>query len=240
MQTRRLHRAALIAAALGLGLGACDESGTRVLTPAERTSAVRTFIIFGLNNPDRVLRAGHPYNVAAQATDRAELPVEGVGIIWSGPAGSGTVAPPLGTTDANGLAGGLWTTGIVAGVQEIVATVDGGSGAFDRSDAYVYPDTVVGRLVLSSRDTIAVGDTALALITEARDQYGNLYSLVGTNPANPPAITFRALDPTIVNLVSTDPRSVVVSGLAPGVGRVVAMSDGRADTVTINVVAPAP
>ncbi|HYW11205.1 MAG TPA: hypothetical protein VE871_04590 [Longimicrobium sp.] len=48
-------------------------------------------------------------------------------MLWSGPAGSGTVAAVSEATDVDGFIRGTWTLGTRAGVQELVATVDGTS-----------------------------------------------------------------------------------------------------------------
>jgi len=235
MQIHRIRHRSLIAAAVAamavITVAACSDND--ILTPEERAAIIRTLVQLGQVN-DRVLRAGHDTRVAALVTDANGDPVEGAGVVWSTAQGSGGVTADEGDTDADGLLGGTWTLGTTAGLQEVVATVDGTQLA-DRTDVVVFPDTVVGSLTVAARASIVRGDTTRVLVTDARDRYGNAYVLAGTSVANPPAIEFSSLDPSILHLVSTTSRSALVSGAAAGTARVVARSDGKADTVTIQV-----
>lgn len=241
MRVPRLYRVttpAVLAATAVLSTG-CDEL-TSTPTPAERAEVVRTVVELGTTNNNRILRAGHTVRVSALVTDEFDLPLEGVPMLWATSPGGGTVAPDGAETGVDGVLGGTWTAGTTAGVQEVVAAVDGGTGVFHGSQVIVYADTVVGSLVLASeRDSLNVGATMLVRITSAADRYGNVYALSGTQPDAPPPIEFASLDPGVATLLATTTRTALVRAHAPGAARVVARSDGKADTVTVQVV-PVP
>lgn len=230
-----------IAAAAVLALVACEPTGfLPTVTAAERAASVRTFLDLRSASTDDVLRAGHTVRVAARVTDRLQLPVRGAPVAWSGAAGSGVVVrdTPV-TTGVEGVVRGTWTAGTTAGMQEVVATIEGNVYVFDRASIVVYADTLVGTLELEPDAwTLAADDTTRVRITEARDQYGNAYDLSGPRPGAPPPVEFSSLDPRVASLVSTTARSVLVAGLAEGTARIVARSGGRADTVSL-VVSPA-
>lgn len=236
MQTqRRLQRRVLLAGAV-LALGgaaACDDDPAATLTPAERASAVRTLLEAGQASPDRVIRAGQQVRVVARVTDELAQPVEGAPVVWSG---SGSVAADSAMTGALGVVRGTWTASTQAGIQEIVATVDGGFGVSDRTEVVVYPDTIVGTLVLTAgADSVRRGNSLEVVVTDARDRYGNVYLLGGAQPSAPPPIEFTSLDPAVATLTATRARSAVVTGLSVGTARIVSRSDGKADTVSVRV-----
>lgn len=238
MQIPRLYRCttpAVLAATAVLSTG-CDDL-TSTLTPAERAEVVRTVVELGTTNDNRILRAGHTVRVSALVTDEFDLPLEGVPMVWATSPGGGSVAPDGSTTGVDGLLGSTWTAGTVAGVQQVGAAVDGGSGVFHVSQVIVYADTVVGSLNLTAlADTMIVGATMLVRITSASDRYGNAYVLGGTQPDAPPSIEFASLDPGVATLVATTTQNALVRAHAEGAARVVARSDGKADTVTVQVV----
>lgn len=242
MQLHRLRHGGLIAAVIaglaGLATTACDDDFVG-LTPEEEADVIRTLVQIGQGGGDRVLRAGYDTRVAAVVTDGDGEAVEGAGVIWSTAPGSGSVAADAADTDVDGVSLGTWTLGTTAGLQEVAATVDG-TELVDHTIVAVFPDSVVGSLVLTSRATMVRGDTTRALVTDARDRYGNAYTLTGTSAANPPPIEFTVLTPSVLTLISTTSRSALVLGVSAGTGSVVARSDGKADTVTIQVAAPVP
>jgi hypothetical protein len=237
MQIPRVYRLAtpaLFAATAVLATG-CDELSDNP-TPAERADVIRTVVELGTTNNNRILRAGHTVRVSALVTDEFERPLGGVPLLWSTSNGGGSVAPDGPETGAEGLLGATWTAGTTAGVQEVVATVDGGSEIFQGSAVIVYADTVVGSLDLNAeRDSVLVGASTLVRILSASDRYGNPYSLSGTQPDAPPPVEFATLTPNLVTLTATTARTAVVRAQATGTARVVARSDGKADTVTIHV-----
>jgi hypothetical protein len=235
MQTSRSYRftTRAVLAATAVLASACDDS-TGTLTPAERADDIRTLVELITTGPDRILRAGHTVRVSALVTDPLGNPVAQVPLLWTSSAGS--VAADSGFTGSNGILSGTWTTGTTVGLQEVLAAVDGGTEIFDRTIMFVYPDTVVGTLNLTSQaDSAIVGATFLVQVTSATDRYGNAYVLAGTGPSTPPSIEFASLDPTVATLVATTARTAVVRAQAGGTARVVARSDGKADTVAIRV-----
>jgi hypothetical protein len=237
MRIPRVYRStttALLAAAAVMST-ACDELSDNP-TPAERADVIRTAVELGTTDDNRILRAGHTVRVNALVTDEYDRALSDVPLLWSTSAGSGTVAADDAYTGPDGMLGGTWTAGTGAGVQEVIATVDGGSGIASGSQVIVYADTVVGSLNLTAeKDSVLEGAQVLVHITSAADRYGNAYVLSGTQPDAPPPIQFASLDPSIATLVATTARSAVVRGQSAGTARVVARSDGKADTVNITV-----
>ena len=53
----------------------------------------------------------------------------GVTVNWVVTAGGGEVVPPFSPTDANGVAGAIWSLGDTPGSQTVTATVDGATGS---------------------------------------------------------------------------------------------------------------
>lgn len=238
MRNHLLRHSGLLAVAIaGLAMTACNDDGFSGRTPEERADAIRSLVQMNQGGGDRVLRAGHDARVGAIVTDEVGQPVEGASVIWSTAQGSGSAVGDAATTDTAGVSLGTWTLGTTAGLQEVVATV-GTTDVFDRTDVVVFPDTVVGALTVTSRSSIVRDDTTRVLVTDARDRYGNAYVLVGTSAANPPPIEFTSLTPSILTLIATTSRSTLVRGVAAGTGKIVARSDGKADTVTIQVTPP--
>lgn len=241
MQPHTLQRRRVAAtAALALALAACEEA-TGAATPVERARALRTWVQAGEGSPARVLRAGHDVPVVVRVLNLGGQPVAGVPVVLTGLAGSGSVSTAGARTDVYGLVIATWTTGSRAGVQELVAAVDGNPNVSERTRRMVFPDTVAGSLVLEAgRGSVAPGGTVRVRITEARDRYGNAYALEGTQPDGLPLIEFTTLEPAVAALASTGGHSAVVMGKAEGTARIVARSGALADTVTLRVAAGAP
>lgn len=237
MRIPRVHRfttTAVLAATAVLST-ACDELSDNP-TPAERADVVRTVVELGTTNDNRILRAGHSVRVNALVTDEFERPLDDVPLLWSTSADGGTVAADSGYTGTDGMLGGTWTAGTAAGTQEVIATVDGGSEISHGSSVIVYADTVVGTLVLNAeRDSVVAGAQVLVRVISAADRYGNPYALSSTQPDAPPPIEFASLDPGVATLLASTASTAVVRAHTPGTARVVARSDGKADTVNIHV-----
>lgn len=238
MRTPRVYRFTTLAAlaASAVLAAACDDS-TGSLSPAERADVVRTLVELGTTNNNRILRAGHIVRVSAMVTDAFDQPLPGVPLIWTTTAGGGAVAADSFNTGSDGVLGGTWLAGTRAGVQGVVATVNGGTGISHGTNVIVYADTVVGTLDLAAEaDSVIAGGVVQVQIVSAADRYGNPYVLSGTQPDAPPPIEFTSLNPGLATLVATTASSAMVRGLAVGTAKVVARSDGKADTVTIRVV----
>jgi hypothetical protein len=236
MQIPRVYRFATALATTAVLFTGCDELSDNP-TPAERADVIRTLVELGLAGNNGILRAGHQVRVSALVTDEFERPLPAVPLLWTTSLDGGSVAADSGFTGTDGILSGTWTAGTKAGMQEVVATVDGGTGISSRSPVMVYADTVVGSLELTAQgDSMLVGADALVLVTAAADQYGNPYALSGTQPNAAPPIEFATLTPDLITLTATTGRSALVRARAEGAARVVARSDGKADTVTIHVV----
>jgi hypothetical protein len=237
MQIPQVHRsttATMLITAAVLST-ACDELSDNP-TPAERADVIRTVVELGTTDDNRILRAGHTVRVNALVTDEFERPLSDVPLLWSTSAGSGSVLADSAYTGTNGMLGGTWTAGTGAGVQDVIATVDGGTGISQGSTVIVYADTVVGSLDLAAeKDSVLVGAQVLVRIISAADRYGNAYALSGTQPDAPPPIEFASLNPNVATLIATTARTAIVRGQTAGTARVVARSDGKADTVNITV-----
>jgi hypothetical protein len=240
MQPHTLQRRRVAAAALALALAACEEA-TGSFTPAERAQTLRTWVHVGQGSPDRILRAGYGVPVAVRVLNELSQPVVGAPVVWRGPTGSGSVSPNGARTDVDGLVFATWKMGTGAGVQELVAVVDGNEAVFDRTRMVVFPDTVAGMLALEAgRESMAPGDTVRVRIIDAWDRHGNAYLLSDAQPDGLPFIEFTSLEPAVAALASTGVRSVLVTGRAEGTARIVARSGTGADTVTLQVSAAAP
>lgn len=68
---------------------------------------------------------GAPLRIAAA---RGGTPEAGLTVTWTA-SGTGSVAPPSGVTDANGIASAVWTLGQEAGAQTAQAAVSGAAGS---------------------------------------------------------------------------------------------------------------
>jgi hypothetical protein len=235
MQIPRVYRFATALAASAVLVTACDELSDNP-TPAERADVIRTLVELGTTNNNRILRAGHTVRVSALVTDEFERPLPAVPLLWTTSLDGGSVAADSGFTGIDGILSGTWTAGTKAGLQEVVATVNGGTGIFSASAVIVYADTVVGSLELTAQgDSMLVGADGLVLVTAAADRYGNPYALSGTQPDAAPPIEFATLTPDLITLTATTARSALIRARAEGAAKVVARSDGKADTVTIHV-----
>lgn len=222
---------------LALGMAACESSTARLPRPEDRAHTIRTLVEVGPGTTNRVLRAGHTARVAAKVTDMLALPVVSAGVLWAAAAGSGAVIADSAATDIDGISHATWTLGTVSGLQELIATV-AATTVVDRNTVLVYPDSVVGTLVAAAAGALARGDTTRVRLTDIRDQYGNAYTLNGVEPSNPPTVDFVSLTPGVATLVSTNARSALVMGVAPGTAFIVVSSAARADTVAITVTGP--
>jgi hypothetical protein len=238
MHPSTIRRGGMAVAVLAILAAACEDTMVPP-TPAQRARGVRTLVEPGQGGADRILRAGYTVPVVVRVTDNVSQPVAGAPVGWTSAVGSGTVSPDSGLTNEEGLAGTMWTTGTRAGVQELMAAVNGNLLAVDHTRWVVFADTVVGMVELGAvRDTVAQGDTTRVRIVDAQDRYGNRYVLAGTQPDNPPSIEFTSLDVGVATLISTTGRAVLLRGVSPGTARIVARIGGKADTIAIVVIPP--
>jgi YVTN family beta-propeller protein len=127
---------------------------------------------------------GDPDSIRVRSLDAEGRGVGGVTIGWG--TSSGSFAHPGLPTDLGGRAGGVWTTDTVANLQFVQATVGGLIGSPVTWAAFLQPGPTVSvnfQLIQSlsaggvSLDSNSVAFTSTlrpaALVTNARDQYGN-------------------------------------------------------------------
>jgi YVTN family beta-propeller protein len=102
-------------------------------------------------------------------------PVAGVPVSWAAPAGSGSIAPALDTTDAAGISSAVRTLGPTAGTQTATASVGGLTGSPVTFTATALPGGPA-RLVKQSADlqtaTVATS-VAVPPAVMVADQFGN-------------------------------------------------------------------
>jgi plastocyanin len=113
--------------------------------------------------------------IRVQVTENGSA-ASGVQVNWSTvPTGAGTMTPPSGATDADGVASSMWTLGTVSGAHSARAAVTGASGSPVTFSATAAPDAATS---LSRGDGDAqsgVINTQLAAPVQAKvaDQFGN-------------------------------------------------------------------
>lgn len=228
MLTCRPRILALAGMAL-LALAACSD-----LLQDEAPEPQRVLVQLKQEEFGRAFRAGYPVRLELFVSDQGGLGVEGVEVRWNVDPEQGTVQPDRERTNGNGFVDATWTPGTTAGTQRVRAEL-AASGASDTLLVEVLPDTVVGTVALRAEtDTLAEGQSQTLSLARVEDRYGNAYDLASTGNDGPPPTTFATLDPGVLE-VAVAGRAALVTGLAPGTGRVVATVGGRADTVEVVV-----
>ncbi len=228
MSIRRPRILALAGVPL-LALAACGDLLTDDTPGPQRVLVQLNEAEFG-----RKLRAGYPVRLELFASDPGGLGVGGVEVRWTPGEGHGTVTPDRDRTNGNGFIEAIWTPGTAAGDQRVRVEADGIATA-DTLQMTILPDTVVGSVVLRAEaDSLVEGESQSVALERVADRYGNPYDLAGGGDLAPPPVTFASLDPAVLE-VAVDGTTARVTGLAPGTGRVVAASGGKADTVQVIV-----
>jgi hypothetical protein len=210
--------AALAALSFVVGCGSDSSSGTgaRPGTPA-RVDVVTP--------PTPSVVAGAPGGTfSVEVVDATGAPVSGVLVSFSA-TGSATVSPSSATTDASGVASTQVTTGTIAGVATVRASVTGVATPVASQIAVVAGPTTRVVVLPRSMRLLAVGDTS-RIIASAQDMYGNL--------AATSTIAFSVADPT---LVSVDAGGLVRVLRLGGTTLVVSSSGDKADTTVVTVLA---
>lgn len=224
----RRSRALALAGVPLLALTACSDLLQDDDAPPQR-------VVVNQVDEDRDYRVGEPVVLEAFVADAGGLGVGSVPVSWAVDTDGGTVVAEGDRTSGNGFLGATLNPGTRAGARRVWVEV-GGIGAADTVNVVIAPDTVVGTVELTAAaDTVVEGDDVILTIAGVADRYGNAYDLDATGSdglPSPPSVT--TLDPAVLELAGTG-TSYVVTGLAPGTGRVVARVGGRADTVEIVV-----
>ena len=100
----------------------------------------------------------------------------GVTVTWSAvPSTAGTMTPPSGPTDADGLASSTWLLGTVSGAHSARATVTGASGSPVTFSATAAPDvaTTLSRGDGDGQSGVINTQLAAPVQAEVTDQFGN-------------------------------------------------------------------
>jgi plastocyanin len=100
----------------------------------------------------------------------------GVTVTWSAvPATAGTMTPPSGATNADGVASSTWLLGTVSGAHAARATVSGASGSPVTFSATAAPDAATTLTPAGGDGQSGVINTQLAAPVQAKvaDQFGN-------------------------------------------------------------------
>lgn len=162
---------------------------------------------------------GRNAQLGADAYDTDGGLVSGISVSWRS----------LNTGVATVSAGGT-VTGVAEGMASIIATVGGGAGGSggvaDTVTVTVGPPPVSAVVITPAMLTVQVGGTG-TLFATARDDRAN--TLAGRK------ISWRSDNPTVVAVASNG----MVTGSSAGSARVIASSEGKADTAMVTVTSAA-
>ena len=103
-------------------------------------------------------------------------PSSGVQVNWSTvPTGAGTMTPPSGATDADGVASSTWLLGTVSGAHSARAAVTGASGSPVTFSATAAPDaaTTLGRGDGDGQSGVINTELAAPVQAKVADRFGN-------------------------------------------------------------------
>ena len=159
-----------------------------------------------------------------RVVDASNVPVPGI-IVTFGTTGALSVSPTSGTTDALGQATTQVTAGSIVGAATVRASASGVTASVSASVGIIAGPATKVVVTPKTLRLVAVGDTA-RIAASAQDQFGNL--------AGAGAITYNAVDPT---LVSVDATGLVRALRAGGNTLVISASNQRADTTVVTVLA---
>jgi alpha-tubulin suppressor-like RCC1 family protein len=208
-------------------LAACSD-----LLKDDTSQPRRVLVQLGNQEFGKPLRAGYPLHVELFVSDNGGLGVGEVAVRWL--PGTGTVQADGERTNGNGFLTAVWTPATTAGNQRLLVEIEE-NGVADTLSVPIVPDSVVGEVTLEAEDdTLVEGESQTVSLTHAADRYGNAYSLAGTATDAPPPFTLTTPD-TAVLAVAANGTTALVTGRAPGTGRVIARVGAKADTVTIVV-----
>jgi hypothetical protein len=190
---------------LCLALVVACGDGTEPEAPSPPLSSVASVSVTA---PATTIRIGEVLALRAAALDGEGQPVDGVSFTWSAnPSGLVTVG----------------ADGTVVGVSEGAVTVTAMGGGKTGSLTVTVGPVQVASVVVSP-------DAATVLVDATRALTATVRSSQGVPLANRP-VTWATLDPSQASVTSNG----VVQGLSPGSARIVAASEGQADTALVTV-----
>ena len=165
----------IVAAATLAALASCYDTGT---APPPPLVPAQIAVVSGSGQYDTVATT-LPLALTVKVTDSSGTPVPGVTVGFQAVDGSGTVVPFIANTDADGLAGAMWTLGTTPGPQEAHASVVGieETAVFSAISVAAAPSTIE---VVNGDEQRAVAGTRLPIPLSVRveDAYGNPLSSV--------------------------------------------------------------
>jgi len=235
---RSSYLAALIASGLVAG---CGGDGGNEPPPADMTTAVSKSSTGSGDAQNGTV--GQPLGAPLQVVVTVGgQPSSGVTVAWSTTAAGGSMTPPSGPTNTDGVASSTWSLGTAAGAQSASATVAGAAGS---------PVTFTASAAAGPAATIdkAGGDgqsgetnTQLALPLQARvtDQFGNGAAGVGVDWS---ATGAAVSAPTVATDAGGISQTSITLGGTAGPITIVAESNGLAGSplsFSATAVEPAP
>jgi hypothetical protein len=210
---RRARQLLGILAVLLPGLGSCaDATGPRAALQVE---------VVGGNAQTAAAGQALAAPLAVVVRDGSGDPLVEVPVRWSTIAGSGSISPTLGFTDADGRAVARWTLGTRAGEQAARVSVSGANPLTLVAHA-VPAEPASVRLAADTLRLAALDDT-LHVTAEVRDTFGNLIP--------DPPLRLLALDAAIAHVEG----GVFLRARGNGTTHLVAQAGARADTTVIVV-----
>jgi uncharacterized protein YjdB len=162
-----------------------------------------------------------PIPLAVRVLDAHDNPVAGVRVTWEVEATSGSVAPAAAHTDEQGTTATRWRVGSRPGAHRAVARVEGVAPVTFTAQVTGGPPTNVS-VQPASADLNAI-DATVELHATAVDEFGN--------PVEGAIFTWTSLS----SAVATVDGNGRVRALANGTARIVAATEGVADTATVRV-----
>ena len=173
--------------------------------------------------PAATAAAGSPAGAfSVRVVDAAGAPVSGVAVSFTA-TGSATLAPAAALTDAAGIATTQVTLGTIAGVSTVRAAASGVATAATVQVTAVAGPVVGVKVTPKAMRFLTVGDTSRVTAT-AQDQFGN--------NAQTSALTFSAVDPS---LVTVDATGLVRVLKLNGTTLVFTSSNGKSDSTVVTV-----
>lgn len=216
-------------------LAACSKNDTATTEPAATAST-----IVAVSGTDAHLQVGHVADtLSVFVASSSGSPLSGAVVTWQASGTDATLSAPTSTTDANGIARVVLTTGTQAGSGAVVAT----TGTVSPVTIYLteLPGAPAKLVALSpSVDSVSVGQSFTFPAVSLQDAYGNAIAGATIVVSEPTAMDGDAL---VDRTLTTDANGVVQETFVPAsMAGVRALQFATADgslsvTYTVDVVA---